>query len=392
MSKPVESFSGDFFDLHRRDGLDPQPELTRMSVEAPFVPDTSPGRHDWLVTGHDEVRGILGDSARFSTRPPAESLEDSRRLVQIGNPLMYDPPEHTRLRRMLTPEFTVRRMRRMEPLIEKIVADRLDVLERAGRPADLMRHFAWPIPGLVGCALLGVPRDDQAELARTLDLSRRVDGSHKARNTAANAFDGYLARFVKQKRRHQTDDMLSMLIRNHGNEVSDKELVGICASVIAAGLENMAGTIGLAVVALLTHPEQLAQLRDKPELMDNAVEELIRYTTVVPIASPRTALEDVTIGDHLIKAGQILTCSLLSVNRGADDRLDITRENPAHMSFGHGIHHCVGAALARLELRIALAALLERFPGLRLGVPAEELRFRSARLATFGMESLPVAW
>ncbi|MFD4510163.1 cytochrome P450 [Streptomyces sp. NPDC058457] len=393
-----ESFSGNFYELHHREGFAPPPELMRYSEQAPVLADTSELKQDWIVTGREEVRAVLGDAERFSTLPPAESAEDSRRVVQIGNPLMHDPPEHTRLRKMLTPEFTVRRMRRMEPLIERIVADRLDVMERAGRPVDLMRHFAWPIPGLVGGALLGVPRDDQAELARTLDVSRRTEGNWKARRTAANAFDGYMARFVQQKRRVQADDMLSMLIREHGADATDKELVGICASIIAAGLENMAGMLGMGVLALLRHPEQLAALRERPELMDHAVEELLRYTSVVPVASPRTALEDVPLGDEVIKEGQVVSCSFMTVNfgptPGEEDRegLDITREDTSHMAFGHGIHYCVAAALARLELRIAFTLLLERFPGLRLGVPEDGLRYRPTRLGTWSVEVLPVTW
>ncbi|UXY31772.1 cytochrome P450 [Streptomyces sp. HUAS TT20] len=392
MPKPPEVLQN-----HTRDGLEPLPELSRMSAETPMLKNTGPGIHDWIVTGREQVRAILGDAQRFTTRPPADSEEESRQITQIGNPLQYDPPEHTRLRQMLTPEFTVRRMRRMEPLIEKIVEDRLDVLERAGQPADLMRHFAWPIPGLVGCTLLGVPRDDQPELARNLDLSRRANRNWQLRQAAVNAFDGYLARFVKQKRRDPGDDMLGMLIQDHGADVTDKELVGICASVIAAGMENVAGMLGLGTLALLDHPGQLELLREKPELMDQAVEEVLRYVAVVPIASPRTALEDVTIGGQEIKEGEIVSCSLLAVNRAQLDDTDrdefrVDRENVSHMAFGHGIHFCVGAALARMELRTAYTGLLRRFPGLRLAVLRQELRFRPPLLATYGVEKLPVAW
>ncbi|MBR7671819.1 cytochrome P450 [Streptomyces daliensis] len=376
---------------------DPLPELSRMSVETPLAADSGPGINDWVATGREEVRSILADE-RFSTRPPADSDEDSRQLTQIGNPLQYDPPEHTRIHKMLRPEFTLRRIRRMEPLIEKIVGDRLDVMERAGQPADLMRHFAWPVPGLVGCSLLGIPRDDQPDLARNMDLSRRTDRPRKLVLAAANAFDGYLTRFIAQKRRDPSaDDLISTLIRNYGEEVENKELVGFCASLLAAGLENMAGMLGLGMLALLEHPDQLALLRERPELMDQAVEEMFRYVAVVPIASPRTALEDVPVGDRVIKAGEIVSCSLLAVNRAQDpdapaDDFDITRENNNHMAFGHGVHFCTGAALARMEMRLAVSALLDRFPELRLAVPPEELRFRPLTLAAYGVERLPLAW
>ncbi|MFF4546891.1 cytochrome P450 [Streptomyces sp. NPDC001435] len=382
--------------LHQgRDGMDPLPGLRRMAEKTPVLEDSGSGFHDWVVSGREEVRAVLGDAERFSNRPPEASASLARR-TQSGNLLQYDPPEHTRLRQMLTPEFTVRRMRRMEPLIERIVEDRLDVMERAGQPADLMRHFARPVPGLVGCALFGVPRDDQAELARNLDLSRSANRTRQ--QAAAKAFESYMGRLVAQKRRDPgaADDQLSMLLREHGDELTDEELIGICASEMAAGWENSAGMLGLGTLALLAHPEQFELLREKPELMDQAVEELLRYVSVIPVASPRTALEDVRIGDQVIKAGDSVICSLFAANRaqpGEEDQdgFDITREHPNHLAFGHGIHFCVGAALARLNLRIAFAALVRRFPELRLAVPRQELRFKPLA-PQYGVETLPVVW
>jgi cytochrome P450 len=388
----------EFIRNHKRNGLDPVAELLEASSRTPLARNPEPGILSWVATGRDEVRAILADATRFSTRPPADSEEASRLITQPGNPLQYDPPDHTRLRKMMAPEFTVHRMRRMEPLIERLVRERLDVLERAGSPADLMRHFAWPLPGLVGCTLLGVPRDDQSELVRHMDLSRRDHRSWQQRQASANAFDGYLLRFIRTKRRNPGDDMLGTIMRDYGDEVSDKELVGFCASLLAAGLENMAAMIGLGILALLEHPDQLALLRREPGRMDRAVEELLRYLAVVPIASPRTAVRDVPIGDQVIKAGEIVSCSLLAVNRAqrddtAADGLDITREGGGpHMAFGHGVHFCAGAALARLELKIAYAGVLDRFPELSLAVPAAELRFRPPQLAAFGVEQLPIAW
>jgi cytochrome P450 len=387
----------EFIRKHQREGLDPPGELLEMSTATPLARNPEPGILAWVATGRAEVRQILGDGARFSTRPPADSEEDSRLITQPGNPLQYDPPDHTRLRKMMAPEFSAFRMRRMEPLIERLVEDRLDVVERAGPPSDLMRNFAWPLPGLVGCTLLGVPRDDQLELARNMDISRSEHLSWQRRRAAATAFDGYLLRFIKHRRRNSSDDMLGVLMRDYGDEVSDKELVGFCASIMAAGLDNMAEMIGLGTLALLDHPDQLELLRQKPELMDRAVEELLRYVAVVPIASPRTALTDVTVGEEVIKEGEIVSCSLLAVNRAqrdemSNDGFDITREGTSHMAFGHGIHFCAGAALARLQLKIAYAGLLRRFPNLSLGVPRDQLRFRPPQSAVYGIEKLPIAW
>lgn len=384
----------------RREGLDPLPELIRMSNETPVSPD--PGSADWLATGRAEARAVLGDADRFTAKPPDLHRAISRGAREEGNLLHYDPPEHTRLRKLLAPEFTLRRMRRMEPIIERIVAERLDALAAAGPPADLMRHFGWPVPGLVICALLGIPRDDLADLGRMLDVRApsRSDahsgGRTRQRVAAQKAFSSYMSRIVARKRRSPGEDMLGMLVREHGDDITDAELAGICASFMAAGLEGSAQMLGLGLLALLEHPDQLALLRAEPELMPRAVEELLRYVSVVSTASPRTALVDVTIGGQRIKAGQVVSCSLFAVNRTRPagqppDRLDITREDSTHVAFGHGIHHCVGAALARVQLRLSFAALLPRFPGLRLAVPAGELRFRP-HAVQYGVEELPVAW
>ncbi|MFI0262427.1 cytochrome P450 [Streptomyces sp. NPDC017056] len=372
-----------------------------MSVHTPLARHSDSGVHhriDWIATGLDEVRAVLGDADRFSVNPPADSAEEARRLAQNGNPLQNDPPEHTRMRKMLTPQFTVRRMRRMEPVIEEIVTEQLDVLEHAGPPADLMRHLAWPVPGQVACALFGLPRDDLPHLACTMLLARGRDRSRKSVLAAEHAFTGYLDRFVAHKRQNPVgDDMISALIREHGQDITDADLVGLIDATLAAGLENMAGMLGLGTLVLLEHSDQSALLRKRPELMGQAVEELLRYVAVVPMANFRTALVDVPIADHVIKAREIVGCSLLAANRAAKpddprDVFDVTRENITHVAFGHGIHFCVGAALARMELRIAFAKLLDRFLALRLAVPREELRFRNLKLPIYGIEELPLTW
>ncbi|MFE0178382.1 cytochrome P450 [Streptomyces sp. NPDC059002] len=382
----------------QRDGTDPVPELALMSRDTPLVELDVPGTSErtWLALGYDEVRTVLGDADRFSTLPPADNAADSRRLVQEGNLLQYDPPEHTRLRKMQTPEFTHRRMRRLEPMIEEIVADHLDALERAGQPADLIRHFAAPIPSLVGCLLFDIPRDDHTELARNLDISRTDVRSREQRMAAGKAYMAYMTKFTARKRRRPGDDLLSALIREHGTDMTDEELTGTVATLLAPSVLNVGGTLGLGILALLRHPDQLALLLARPDLIDGAVEELLRYATVVATASPRTALEDVPLAGQLIKAGDTVLCSLFAANRAqcpgaTPDDLDITREDTNHMAFGHGIHHCLGAPLARMTLRIALPALLRRFPGLRLAVPPEDLRYK-APTGIYGVETLPVAW
>jgi cytochrome P450 len=189
-----------------------------------------------------------------------------------------------------------------------------------------------------------------------------------------------------------------MLVREHGDEITDDELTGFATALMNAGLDNTSGMIGLGVLLLLEHPGQLALLRDHPEFTENAIEELLRYISVIPTASPRTAVEDVIIGGELIKKGERVKCSLMSANRDPEvcarpQALDVTREPSPHVAFGHGIHHCLGAPLARMEMRMVYRALFQRFPDLRLVIPAGDVRFRiAASKVVFSVEALPVAW
>ncbi|KPI05697.1 cytochrome P450 [Actinobacteria bacterium OK074] len=369
------------------------PKPLKDSGRAPLVETVVPGTSDraWIANGHDEVRAILSDD-RFSTMPPADTAEASRRLIQPGNLLQYDPPDHTRLRRMLTAEFTLRRVRTLEPLVEGIVRDRLDALEGAGQPVDLVPHYVWPTTSQIGCTLLGIPRDDQAELARHLDTNRVDNPDREQRDMAGTAYLGYLHKLMRQKRRNPGDDLLGRLIRRHGAGLTDPELTGTAATLLASFVPITGGTLGLGLVGLLENPDQTALLVERPELIDHAVEEVIRSVTIIPHASPRTAREDVTIGEHVIKSGEFVACSLLEANGARppgvpQDSLDITRDNSSHMAFGHGLHYCLGASLARMELRVAIAELLRRFPKLRLAVDRDELRFTARTV-----ETLPVAW
>ncbi|CAM5624484.1 Cytochrome P450 OS=Streptomyces alboniger OX=132473 GN=CP975_32045 PE=3 SV=1 [Streptomyces alboniger] len=281
-------------------------------------------------------------------------------------------------------------------MIEEIVADHLDALERAGQPADLIRHFAAPIPSLVGCLLFDIPRDDHAELARNLDISRTDVRSREQRMAAGKAYMAYMTKFTARKRRRPGDDLLSALIREHGTDMTDEELTGTVATLLAPSVLNVGGTLGLAVLALLRHPEQGDLLRARPDLIDRAVEELTRYATVVATASPAPPWRTYRSRDRSSRpvTPSSAHCSRPTAPsaRGAPpDDLDITRADTNHMAYGHGIHHCLGAPLARMTLRIALPALLDRFPGLRLAVPPEDLRYK-APTGIYGVESLPVTW
>jgi cytochrome P450 len=385
----------------RRDGIGPAPELSQVREGDGVVQVTSPfGGHAYLVARYEDVRAVLSDPVRFSSvterfESAAASAEERARM-RAGSLIAFDPPEHTRLRRLFTPEFTVRRMRALEPRIVKIVAAALDDLERAGKPADLVEHFAVPVPSLVICELLGVPYADrdgfQERSARLLDVSLPLE----ERRAAQLEDRAYLAGLVARAQRDPGEDMLGMLVREHGAELSGDELTGIAWLLLLAGHETTSNMLGLGTLALLRHPEQLALIRDDPAHVEPAVEELLRWLSIVDFVPSRTATTDVELGGHRIPAGSVVQVSLVTANRDPafiddPDTLDITRGAPGHVAFGHGVHHCLGAPLARMEMRIAFPALLRRFPGLALADPYEQVQFRAFSVV-YGVQSLNVTW
>ncbi|MFE0155081.1 cytochrome P450 [Nonomuraea sp. NPDC059007] len=386
----------------RRNGLDPADELARARDDEGVVRVETPwGLPGYLVCRHEDVRRVLADSERFSSALTplrgAGALDPGEvARMRAGQLIGLDPPEHTRLRRMLTPEFTVRRMRRLEPRIVEIVQAALDDLEQAGKPADLVAHFALPVPSLVICELLGVPYADRAAFQ---DRSvRQLDTSLPAEELAAVRREerAYLAGLVAQAQADPGEDMLGMLVREHGDELSTDELIGVAGQLLLAGHETTSNMLGLGVLALLRHPDQLAMIRDDPARIEPAVEELLRWLSISQSPPPRTTTTEVEIAGQVIPAGALVICSLPAANRdhafvAEPDRLDVTRESAGHVAFGHGVHHCLGAPLARMEMRIALPALLRRFPGLALADPFEQTSFRTFSVA-FGLNALRVTW
>lgn len=391
--------------LHmRRDGFDPVAELAEARDNKGVVQVMTPfGIPAYLVSRYDDVRHMLSDSARFSNAgtpvrllatPGAEPSDKVR--ARAGNLLAFDPPEHTRLRRMLTAEFTVRRMRRLEPRIVEIVAAALDDLEQAGKPADLVSHFALPVPSLVICELLGVPYADRAGFqdrsARLLNVSLPAE----ERLAAQNETREYMTELVAQAERNPGDDILGMLVREHSDDLSTDELIGIAGLLLLAGHETTSNMLGLGTLALLRHPNQLDMIRDDPARVKPAVEELLRWLSIVQSMPPRTTTTEVTIAGHTIPADSLVLVSLAAANRDHafidnPDELDITRGAARHIAFGHGLHHCLGAPLARMEMHIAFPALLRRFPRLALAQPYDEVAFNVFSVV-YGLKSLQVTW
>ena len=392
--------------LHmRRNGFNPTPELREIRETTGVRTIISAyGMEVYLVTRHDDVKAVLSDHQRFSNgRPPGfvvpgapGASEEEQASARAGNLLGLDPPEHQRLRRMLTAEFTIRRMKRLEPRIAEIVDQQLDAMETAGPPVDLVENFALPIPSLVICELLGVPYDDrddfQRRSARQLDLSipipERLELQRQGRT--------YMSSLVERSRRHPGEDILGMLVREHGAELTDDELIGIASLLLLAGHETTSNMLGLGTLALLRHPDQLTAVRDDPDAVAPAIEELLRWLSIVHSAIPRITTTDVEVAGVPIPAGKLVFVSLPSGNRDpgfvdSPEVLDIRRGAPGHLAFGHGVHHCLGAPLARMEMRIAFPALFRRFPTLALAENFDDVQFRSFHFI-YGLRSLKVKW
>src|ERR671933_2135345 len=307
----------------QRVGFDPPPELARLRADEGVLKVVTPfGLHAWLVTRYDDVRMVLSDPERFSNArtdfPFAGPMQLSREEIaqrRAGQLLAMAPPEPTRLRRMLTPEFTVRRIRRLAPRIEEIVDSHLDAIEKEGPPADLVSEFALPIPSLVICELLGVPYSEreqfQARTRRQLDILVPME-ERLALQLESRAF---MQEQVDRAKAAPGDDMLGMLVREHGDELTDDELVGISLLLLIAGYETTANMLGLGTLALLCHPAQLALVRDDPAAVAPAVEELLRFLGIVHSGIPRTATQDVEIGGVAIPADSLVVLALAAANR-----------------------------------------------------------------------------
>lgn len=355
----------------------------------------------WQAMGYDVVRKILGDHENFTTRPrltQSESVTGKGNHVAsqfVGQISTYDPPEHTRLRKMLTPEFTVRRIRRLEPAIQGLIDERLEAMEAEGPSADLQGLFADPVGGGVLCELLGIPRDDRHEFIRRIRRNVDFNRGFKERANDSAAFNRYLTGLITRQRKDPDEGFIGMLVREHGDNVSDEELKGLCTALILGGVETVAGMIGFGVLALLGNPGQIEMLLAGREEADRVVTELVRYLSPVQQPNPRMAVKDVVVDGQLIKAGDYVLCSILMANRDEaltpnPNVLDATRPPISDVGFGHGIHYCIGAAVAKVMLRMSYQTLWRRFPGLRLTVPIEEIKHRNAFVDC--PDRLPVTW
>lgn len=381
----------------KREGLDPLPDLMTVQAEEPVkLLATMFGRGVWLVSGYDEARDVLaGDPALWSNDLGQFVSQEGRSAEeQIGGLGMTDPPLHTQLRKYLTPEFTMRRLARLQASIETIVEARLDAMEAAGPEVDLVEQFAFAVPFDVICDLLGLPVEDRSRFfelgVARFDLS---EGGAGAFGAAAHTRD-FLISAVRQQREHPGDGLIGALLEEYGDELDDITLGGIADGVFLGGYETSASMLALGTYLITTTPDAGRMLRSDPESVNKVVEELLRHLCVVQLAFLRFAKQDVVVGGVTIREGDAVGVSLLAANRdprlGPDlDTFDPTREPVRHLSFGWGMHRCVGAELARMELRTALRMLAERYPDLTMAVDIDDLNFRKLS-AVYGVESLPV--
>ncbi len=359
------------------------------------------GQLAWLITGYDEVRQALHDARLIMGEATQANLGYGLLRTDVfaamgQHMLNRNPPDHTRLRRLVTTAFTRRRIEQLAPRIQQITDELLDTMATQTH-TDLIDSFALPLPITVICELLGVPTDRRAEFHEwTYTVVTGVLAGPDRLVAAATAMVGYVRELVDVKRATPADDLRSALVavRDGQDRLSENELTSMVFLILVAGHETTVNLIGNGVLALLTHPEQLALLRAQPHRLPTAVEELLRFDSPLQTSTFRLTTEPIDIGGIIIPASEIVVAGLQAANHdpactSRPDVLDITRTDNPHLTFGHGIHHCLGAPLARLEGQIALGTLLARFPRLRLAVPAEQLPRRPGVLMN-GLAALPM--
>jgi cytochrome P450 len=379
---------------------EPEPFYALIAGRPVLQAELSDGSTAWLVSGYEEVRQVFTDQ-RFSralATAPDRSL-NALELATAGTILGLDPPEHTRLRKLVASAFTARRVEAMRPRVAAIADELIDAFTARPQPAELMSSFCQVLPVQVICEILGVPAADMEKFrvwsaALVGDWEQDIDQVM----TAGAAMYEYLAERIRIKRTQPGEDLLDALIaaRDAGDRLSERELTVLGTTILVAGYETTANQISHSLLTLLDHPCELARLRADPGLIPGAVEELLRYVRMGILPSARITREDVELGGVTIAAGEVV----LPLSRAADrdpsvfsepDRFDVERAPASHLGFGAGPHHCLGAPLARIELQESLRALITRLPGLALDVPPVELRFKPGMVIR-NLRELPIRW
>ena len=385
----------------QRHGTDPLPRMAEIRSEGPLHRLELPFSFNaYLLTGYDETRTILTDKDSYSNDIRHLFLGDGPATSDdIGGLGFTDPPLHTRLRKIVTPEFTMRRLARLEPMVDRIVKDALDEFEQSGSPTDLAKHLAFPVPFQTICELLGLDYDDREAFAALGSARFDATGGGAAAFGAVSAQREFLFEAVARQRKEPGPGLIGQIIRDEGDSISDVDLAGLADGVFTGGFETTAGMIALGTIVLLRDPAHAELVRHgSREDVERVVEELLRYLSVVQVAFPRFAKQDMELFGHSIKKGDVLLASLSAANRDPSSAGDEPEgfdpfrvPKNGHLAFGHGIHRCIGAELARMELRAVFPALLQRFPDLALATDESDLSFRQLSFV-YGVDELPVTY
>lgn len=373
------------------------PALRALAADGPVHRvRTATGDEAWLFTDYAVVRGLLSDSRLGRAHPSPDTAARTGESALFGGPLgdfATEHADHARMRSLLQPHFTPGRLRTLQPRIEAVTADLLDDLERHGSPADLHTALAVPLPILVICELLGVPYSDRDSFRLWTEAAGDIRDHDRSLDGLGRLFD-YGKELVARKRAAPGDDVISALCGTDG--VSDDEVAMLSMALLFAGHETTVVQIGMGALALLANPDQWRALSDDPELVTNAVEEIMRVPGGGGGGIPRYARTDMEVDGSAIRAGDLVLLDIGAANHDpavfpSPDRVDISRPAPAHLAFGHGARYCIGALLARMELRTVFSRLVPRFPTMELAVPVDQLTMRTDVL-TGGLVGLPVTW
>ncbi|MCU1683824.1 MAG: cytochrome [Amycolatopsis sp.] len=403
-ASPAKPATGDFPTARSAEcPFDPATGYTEYRETDPIARVSCPAGVDaWLVTRYDDARTVLADPRLSSRRAPSMHVvpnADLDDVPDIRSILQTDGDQHTQLRRLLTSEFTVKRMQALRPYLQGLIDDHLDKMLAGPGPVDLVEALALPIPSLVICELLGVPYAQRDRFQQHSNVLTATDVPYDTLMASVGEIQGFLRELVVAKMATPADDLLSRLIQRAaaaGSPMTVPELVSVGVSLLIAGHETTANTIALSVATLLSNPEQLQLLREDPGLMPSAVEEMLRYLSVLQFGLLRYVTEDIPLSEETLHAGDWLVVALSAGNRDVAvfpdaDQVDVTRAASAHLGFGYGAHQCLGQQLARLELELVLSTLFRRIPSLKLAVPLGELRFKNDTLV-YGVRELPVTW
>ncbi|EWM13022.1 cytochrome P450 [Kutzneria sp. 744] len=383
-------------------GLDLDPEYGRLRDNGELARVRMPyGGEAWMATSYEDVKTVLGDPRFSRAATLGVDVPRTTPLMQTeSNLLTMDPPDHSRLRKLVAKAFTMRRIEMLRPRAQEVVDGLLDAIEAQGPPADLVEGLSLPLPITMICELLGVPFEDRDRFRAWSDALLSLT-AHSVEEIQAgrDGLRAYLASLVAQRREEPSDDLLGVLVhaRDEEDRLTEQELVQFGVTLLVAGHETTANQTGNFLYTLLSRPELKRDLQQNPDRLDAAIEELLRMTPLGNTAGlPRIATEDIVLSGTLVKAGEAVVTQTAAANRDGGvfdnaDEIDFHRENNPHIAFGHGVHHCLGAQLARLELQVAVGSVLRRLPAVRFAVPVDEVPFKTGRLVR-GLQALPVTW